>query len=259
MKPAIRWMVLFVALVLAPGCVLMRGSAPAPPPARPSVDVSTLEGVVFCADGAGGYGYTTEALEYVLTEARAPLYVERVDWSHGRGRMTIDNCHWSNIREHATRLAARVGAVRTRYPHLRVYLVSHSAGSAVILEAARELPPGSVERIVVLAPSVSPSYDLRVPLVTSRQGIDAYTSQSDWFTLGLGMRVFGTTDRRWTAAAGKVGFRRPAPNTPEAALYARLREHPWDQEQAATGHKGGHYGSYAPGFLRAQVLPLLTR
>ena len=27
---------------------------------------------------------------------------------------------------------------------------------------------------------------------------------------------------------------------------------------AATGHTGGHYGNYVPGYLKAKVLPLLN-
>src|SRR5262249_7984730 len=99
-------------------------------------------------------------------------------------------------------------------------------------------------------------YDLRPALTASRCGIDAFLSRSDWVTLGLGMRLFGTTDRRWTAASGKVGFRRP-PDPGAACLYGRLREHYWEPSESWTGHRGGHYGSYEPAFLRSRVLPLL--
>ena len=45
---------------------------------------------------------------------------------------------------------------------------------------------------------------------------------------------------------------------PDAVLYGKLRQHPWDPVVAWSGHGGGHYGSNQAGFLRAYVLPLLV-
>jgi pimeloyl-ACP methyl ester carboxylesterase len=248
---ASRWLVL-TGLALACGCASAPPRLPpSPPPAGP------ITGVAFCADGAGGFGYTTETLTHTAAEVCPGLRIEHVNWSHGTGRMLADNCDWANIRDHGRRLAEAVRATREKYPTLPIYFVAHSAGGAVELEAAALLPPNSIERIVLLAPSVSPDYDLRPALAASRCGIDAFHSRSDWVTLGLAMRVFGTTDRRWTAASGKVGFRRPA-DPAGACLYdRRLRERFWDPGDESTGHRGGHYGSYEPAFLRTRVLPLL--
>jgi pimeloyl-ACP methyl ester carboxylesterase len=240
-----------LCLCLAAGCASAPPRLPpTPPPSGP------VTGVVFCADGAGGFGYTTETLTQTVAQERLGLRVVYVPWSHGTGRMFADNGDWCNVRTQARQLASEVRSLRERDPALPIYLVGHSAGCAVLLEATTELPPASVERIVLLAPSVSPDYDLRPALAASRCGIDAFLSSADWVTLGLGMRLFGTTDRRWTAAAGKVGFRRPA-DPSAACLYARLREHFWEPSDACTGHRGGHYGSYEPAFLRSRVLPLL--
>ena len=246
----------WVSLFLLSGCV----SVPKTPPAATSGKPASLpvKGVVFCADGAGGFGWTTEALAHTAAQERVPIHVELVDWSHGTGLMITDNCHWGNTRRQGQRLADMVRVAHERYPTLPVYLIGHSAGCAVCLEAARELPAGSVERVVLLAPSVAPTYDLRPALTCSRAGVDSFHSRQDWVTLGLSMRVFGTTDRKWTAAAGRVGFRRPHDGSPDARLYAKLREHVWQPGDAATGHAGGHYGNYTPGYLKAKVLPLLN-
>ena len=45
----------------------------------------------------------------------------------------------------------------------------------------------------------------------------------------------------------------------DVACYAKLRHYPWEPRLAWTGHEGGHFGCYQPGYLRAFVLPLLTR
>jgi pimeloyl-ACP methyl ester carboxylesterase len=211
---------------------------------------------VFCADGAGGYCGTSSALREAFACQRIPLLVEMVDWSQGLG-IAPDHFNWQNVEVEGQRLARRVLAWRAAYPGQPVYLIGHSAGCAVVLFAAGCLPPDSVDRIVLFAPSVSADYDIRPALASARLGIDAFISRRDWVALGIGTRLFGTTDRRWSAAAGRVGFR-PQGNCPgDAALYARLRQHPWHPCQAWTGNEGGHYGSYTPGFLNAYVLPLL--
>ena len=242
-------------LVLLTGCVTTRGE-------RPTAAVNlgapraAVGAVVFCADGAGGFGGTTDALREHLGDASA-VRVVSFDWSHGRGRMLSDHLHHRNIVEQGERLAREVRTLKASRPDVPIYLVGHSAGSAVVLIAAESTPPGVIERVVLLAPSVSSCYDLRPAL--SRTRIDAFSSRADWVILGLNMRLFGTTDRRWTTTAGRVGFEQVGGEPCDMALYARLCQHVWDPSQAATGHKGGHYGSFeSPNYLRANVLPLLA-
>jgi pimeloyl-ACP methyl ester carboxylesterase len=169
-----------------------------------------------------------------------------------------DHLHHCHIVREGQRLARQVRNLRERRPDLPIYLVGHSAGCAIVLAAGDGLSPDSVERIILLAPSVSTRYDLRPALSCSRQGIDAFTSRSDWWVLGFGMWISGTTDRRWAPAAGRVGFQQVGTDPRDEALYARLHQHPWDPSWASTGHNGGHYGSFEDAFLRVYVLPLLN-
>ena len=67
-------------------------------------------------------------------------------------------------------------AYRQAYPGRKVYLVGHSAGCAVVLAAAERLPTDSVDRLILLAPSVCVTYDLRPALRTVRCGIDVFYS-----------------------------------------------------------------------------------
>lgn len=250
-----RWMGVLLALPLYAGCAGVPGKTTLPPPLPPE----RVTGVVFCADGAGGLGGTTGVLGQVVTESRLPLRVEMVDWSHGTGRFLADHLHWRNIKNQAQRLASQALAWRGRYPDKRIYFVGQSAGAAVVLEAAGELPRDSIERVVLLAPSVSSRYDLRPALASACQGIDVFYSKRDWFVLGLGMAFSGTTDRRLAPAAGQVGFRPRIAGTEDEALYARrLRQRAWEPSVSSTGHTGGHYGADEPGHMRAYVLPLLT-
>jgi hypothetical protein len=72
------------------------------------------------------------------------------------------------------------------------------------------------------------------------------------------MAFSGTTDGQLPPVAGRVGFRHIAANTSDEALYARLRQHPWDPEVEQTGRTGGHYGALEDGHVRARILPMLA-
>ena len=217
-------------------------------------------GVVFVADGAGNTAGLSAALREAVAAEQLPLCVETFDWSYGPYRYLADEVDSRHAREAGARLAARVAAYRQDYPYGKVYLVGHSAGSLAVLTAAEHLPPAGVERLILLAPAVSSRYDLRPALCTARLGIDVFTSARDWAVLGLGVGLIGTTDRHWGAAAGRVGFTPVIEAPGDAALYAKLREHPWDPCVAWTGNAGGHFGTYEePRYLHAYVLPLLAR
>jgi hypothetical protein len=212
---------------------------------------------VYCADGSGGPGGTTAVLQDVVAQAKAPLHVDMVEWSHGRGRYLSDHLHWKNIERAGERLAQQTIAMRQRYPNKRICYVGQSAGCAVVLVAAEQVPAGCVDRVVLLASSVSTRYDVRPALQRSREGIDNFSSRDDWFVLGLGMALSGTTDRDLAPASGRVGFRQYAQSPQDRALYAKLREHPWDSSVSWTGNTGGHFGPSNPNHLNEVVIPML--
>src|SRR5262249_3711088 len=140
------------------------------------------------------------------------------------------------------RLAEAVVATRKACPGRPIYLVGHSTGCAVALAAVESLPPGYVDRVVLLAPSLSVGYDLRPALCSAADGIDVFYSSRDVLLMGFGMRLVGTSDRKWSRAAGRHGFDPVACNAADAALYGKLRQHAWDSCVEWTGYHGGHAG-----------------
>ena len=240
------------AVLAVSGCALPRHEVYTP------TVVAGQRGVIFAVDGAGDFQATSDSLRQAVAAERLPLCVEPFEWSHGYGRVLADQMDWDHAWEEGQYLARRVCAVRQVCPAAEVYLVGHSAGSAVVLAAAESLPPGSINRIVLLAPSVSDEYDLRPALRCACDGIDVFYSRRDTAYLGVGVAIVGTVDRRWCPAAGRVGFR-PVVETPQdGQLYAKLRQHAWDPCVEWTGNRGGHYGGYQVCHLRAYVLPLLS-
>ena len=145
-------------------------------------------GVVFVANGSGDFRTVSTNLGRVVAETSTPLQIETVPWSHGFCRYVTDHAGHANHMHQGSRLAADVTAYRQAYPGRKVYLIGHSAGCAVVLAAVERLPTDSVDRMILLAPSVCVTYDLRPALRSVRCGMDVFHSNEDSVILGLGTR-----------------------------------------------------------------------
>jgi pimeloyl-ACP methyl ester carboxylesterase len=174
----------------------------------------------------------------------------------------------------AEAIASAVGRFRDRHPDRPIFLVAKSGGSGVVIKALERLPPGCVDRVVLIAPALSPSYDLTAALRGVRRDMFVFWSPLDFVILGAGTRIFGTIDRIRSISAGMVGFRPPrsqpfvpvvVASGPSVAMveglprqgYAKLRQVRWRPAMMRTGYFGGHLGSDSPAFLRIYIAPLL--
>jgi pimeloyl-ACP methyl ester carboxylesterase len=248
-------------VLLAGGCASVP-PAPGPttclaPPVPAVVPGGRPCGVVLCIPGAGGWPAICESLSGSARSEGLPLVVEPFEWTHGYARVLSDLVDTDHIHEQARRLAGRVCELKQECPSRPISLIGHSAGCLVALEAAAQLPPGTLDHLVLLAPAVSASYDLRPALACARCGVDVFHSRRDLWVLGVGMALVGTADRHWGPVAGRVGFRPEYSCPGDEALFARLRQHPWNACLAWSGNWGGHYSSYEPAFVRAYILPVL--
>lgn len=209
-------------------------------------------GLVVVADGVGGLDLCGAGLCLEVARAGLPLGVRVVCWGHGLGRWHADLTRVENHASWASTIVEQVQEFRDRRPKAPVFLIGKSGGTGVVVRVLEALPADSVERVVLLAPALSPSYDLTQALRAVRQEMVVFWSPLDLIVLGLGTRIFGTIDRVRSVSAGLVGFRPP----PEAD-YAKLRQVRWHPEMAPTGNLGGHVGPDNPAFLRKYVIPLL--
>lgn len=234
-----------------------RTHCPAWPAVGARATVPETRPLVWVLDGAGDLKGCSNALGAVNSLVGSPVELVVFPWSHGYRRLLRDQIDGAHARDQGVKLAGAVLARRAREPDRRAVLVAHSAGCAVALAAGDVLPPDSLDRVLLLAPSVSTDYDLRPTLRAAREGVDVFCSTRDWVALGFVIRVVGTTDNGSGSAAGRWGFRPrgPAALAPEEA--ARLRQHFWTRELAWTGHTGGHHGMHAPEFVRHYLLPLM--
>jgi hypothetical protein len=238
---------LAVLLVVAATCPRTGAQTP---PARRLV-------AVFAADGAGNFRVASMMLRQIVEEDQLPLEVYAFEWSHGYARILSDQMAFSHACDKGKQLAEQVLAYHARYPTIPIYLYSHSAGCAVAAKALEALPPGVVERAILLAPALSANYDVVPLLERVNRGLHVFYSRQDWCYLGVCTYMVGTADRHFGCCSGRVGFR-PDPAHLDPALAAKLFQHPWQPEDRALGNNGGHYGGYQPPYLRAYVIPLLV-
>jgi pimeloyl-ACP methyl ester carboxylesterase len=215
--------------------------------------------LVWIVDGAGDLRGCSNAFNASNALMGEPVETNVFLWSHGYRRLLLDQIGTTHARSQGLRLAREILERKMNEPGRRVVLVAHSAGCAVALAACEQLPIDAVDRVLLLAPSVSTSYDIRPTLWSAKEGVDVFCSKKDWVALGFVVRVVGTTDNFWSgSAAGRFGFKPKKPNALADAEQARLRQHFWSEDVAWTGHTGGHHGMHEPAFLQTFLMPLLV-
>ncbi len=158
----------------------------------------------------------------------------------------------------AEELAKFIKDYRAKHPNRPIYVVGKSGGTGLVLYALRHLPADSVERVILLSPAVSPTFDLRPALRATRREVVSFHSRNDRVILGLGTSSFGTIDRYYGNSAGLIGFTVPAPlSTEDRPLFMRLVQVPWTTLLLRGGNTGTHSSTSMPWFLASEVVPWL--
>ncbi len=215
-------------------------------------------GLVLVADGVGGLDLCGTGLQYMVPGREPGMAVKVWPWGHGFGRWVKDLTNVENHVSKSEAMAAEVRAFRDRKPDAPVFLVGKSGGTGVVVRVLEQLPENMVEAAVLLAPAISPEYDLSAALRAVRREMVVFWSPLDMVILGAGTKLFGTIDRKRAASAGMVSFRIPAGlDAGGRTQYAKLRQVRWHPEMASTGYLGGHVGPDSPAFLNKYVVPLL--
>lgn len=172
-----------------------------------------------------------------------------------QGRGVPDLYDSDNHQAQGKILAKRILAYREANSTSRICLIGYSSGAAVALAATEQLPPATVDRIVLLSPCVAAKHDLRPSLRCSREGIDSFNSE--WDAICLVLYAMGTGDGAGQAVAGRSGFVAVGTAPEDQQLYRGLRQHAWQGSDGWSGHDGGHFGCFKREFLGKQVMPLL--
>ncbi|MFG0329208.1 MAG: hypothetical protein ACF8PN_04845 [Phycisphaerales bacterium] len=172
--------------------------------------------------------------------------VRLVDWTFPFIFTNLMDLEWQERQAEA--LLEELREYREMHPDGRLVITAHSGGGRIALLALDRLQPGDplVEQLWLLAPSLSPQYDL-APTLDRVGRVVAITSDEDWLILGLGTRLFGNSDRVYGDAAGRVGF-----------LYQHPRFEQWEFDPAweeRTGYDGDHIKVLSSQFVREMIGP----
>ncbi|MCB9851615.1 MAG: hypothetical protein H6819_00860 [Phycisphaerales bacterium] len=257
-SPYAREVYLLGLLCLAPiagtfGCV---------PDGRLNSSARLDRGLVVVLPGIEGPSVWNRDLVLGLDEGGVDCAIRRHVWGTPvPGGFLINLTDIERNRREADRLRDDLVAYMTKYPGRPVQLVGHSGGAGIALLATERLPADCpVTAIVLLAASVSPTYDLRPALGRTTQRILNCYSERDSILLGPGTTIAGTIDREFGESAGKVGFTsRPAFLPVEQRRYAALDQLKWTRSMEKLGNDGGHFGWTNRRFVREWLAPRVRR
>ncbi len=211
----------------------------------------TASRVVVFVPGVGGDGPWYGGLKRGLGEVR----IETHSWGAPLPLFALNFTNRGIHNAAEKKLATRLRRIAERLPEARLDIIAHSAGCGVALGALRRLDQtGPVQNVVLLAPSVSPSYALAPSLKPIRGMLYVFHSDRDTLFLAWRTSRFGTYDNVKSKAAGNTGFDLTA-LPPE--LRARVVQRAYQPEWKQLGHDGGHDGPLARAFVERVVAPLL--
>ncbi|MCH7807958.1 MAG: hypothetical protein IIB60_01930 [Planctomycetes bacterium] len=225
----------------------------------PEVNGTVADEVLFVLDGVGGFQFAPLLIRRALRLEGSTLPTVLFHWQFCLpGEIWTDLMWYRRNRLMGLMLARRLLAFRRAHPKTRIHLLAYSGGAGVGVFACEKLKArGLIDTLVLACPALSPTYNLGPALLAVKQCY-ALVSHKDRWLLGLGTRIFGTTDRRFTAAAGMRGFEIPTTaSTQDRQAYERMREIRWGPELKKTKHHGGHTGWVMVGFLRTHLLAIL--
>jgi len=214
-------------------------------------------GLVLILTGIEGKSIFNVNIRKGLERAGVPCAIEIYDWTTGIPFLCfLHLMDYKRSRSQAEAIAARLLDYRGKYPGRPVWLVGISSGGGVLLFALEALPGDfKVEAAFLIAPTVSPEYDLSKALARCREGLVNYYSTRDVLLSGLGTWVFGTIDRVHGSAAARFGFKPPRGLAPEGArLYReRLEQIDCSKPWSAPGHPGFHLTSANVTFIEKTI------
>lgn len=211
---------------------------------------------VIIVPGLGGDGPDYGSVCQALADAGDPACMQVFNWGCTWPGLFVTIYDGSLHEETEAKLDNLIADWRQAHPKSRIVLIGHSAGCGVVLNAVARLDPkvGLVGPIVLLAPSVSPDYDLK-PSLQRANVIHAFYSPDDSFWLGIAPVIFGDYDASHRYGAGKSGFDL---SKLDDAEQKKLIEHPYKKEWAFLGVHGGHFDWLSRDFVMKIIEPILV-
>lgn len=217
----------------------------------------TTRPLVVHLPGIGGYLFVDRSLMAGLVAGGVKAQIQAYDWTvHDPG---IDALHdYDRNHKEAAYLAGLIARRQARWPDARIVITSHSGGGGIAVWTLEKLPPEvQVDAVFLLAPALSPGYDLSAALRHVRGHMYVFYSKNDFLVLGAGCTLCGTIDGELTNAAGYVGFVQP--KSADTQQYKKLRQIPYDPAWMSLGNLGDHIGPMARRFVAKIIAPMVIQ
>jgi pimeloyl-ACP methyl ester carboxylesterase len=204
--------------------------------------------------GIGGHMRIDDNVTEGMRRGGLDAQVRIHDWTNGNPGLPALGGYDRN-RAEAKTITAELLDIARADPQRRIIITSHSGGGAMAIWALEDLPEDvKIDTLVMLAPAISPDYDLSKALSHVKGKAYAFSSNLDAID-GFGTKTFGTMDRIKTESAGYGGF--VMPQTADAAQYAKLLNIPYDRAWLRYGNAGEHIGTMTPAFAAQVLAPLI--
>jgi pimeloyl-ACP methyl ester carboxylesterase len=209
-----------------------------------------LPNTIILVTGAGGDGPWYDGLRSL---SRDNMPVQTFSWGVPLPIYML-NLQTPSIHDAAEeKLAGVIEDFRRRHPEGKLDVIAHSAGCGVTLGALERLPANvKVNRVILLAPSVSPTYDLSPAIPHLSPPLHVFYSDRDNLWLRWRTNTFGTYDNIKTPAAGHDGF------TLLDSLSGKVNQHPYDPAWKDLGNDGDHGGTLSREFALKVLAQLLN-
>jgi len=252
---------LFLAACIA-GCTNSRPAASAAPATALSAAVAPPPSLAhYHFPGMSGPtwfdSWWCEAFDNGLADRHpGPMNLEVIDWRGGRRDLDALQAVQANHTS-AKQIAQSVAERATNRPGERLLVTAQSAGCASAVWMLENLPDNiRVDSLVLIAPALSPGYDLSKALAHVRGRAYVFTNENDAFILGWGTRTYGTSDGLHVDGAGRRGFVQPPGADP--TQYAKLRTLSYRLSWLWHADFGGHDGAMSPLFAHDVIAPLVA-
>lgn len=232
-------------------------------PARLRSETRYRHGAVFLLPGIEGQSVWSREVAIGLERGGVSSAIEIYDWTTGLpGGFLFNLMDIERNRREAQKLVDRIVAYQDDHPGRPVHVIGYSGGGGVAVLAVEALPPErSIAMLLLIAPALSPNYNLSGALRRTRHGLCNFYSPRDVVILGAGTTAFGTIDREYGVSAGKVGFKTPTKlSESDRLLYdSRLRQVEWSPKiREKYGVGGGHISWLSRRFAQGYLAELIV-
>jgi pimeloyl-ACP methyl ester carboxylesterase len=227
--------------------------ADAPP--KPTAEADAQRPYLSHLPGVAGETIIDHWMLEGLADGGVDADVHLIDWTGEDPGIKALWAHQRNLQQ-AQLVADQITQQFRSEPDRPIYLTSHSGGTGIAVWALERLPDDvRVQSVLLIAPALSPEYDLSKALSHVKTSMYAFSSRLDFAVLGAGTRLFGTIDGVKTDAAGLVGFVRPA--VADVSAYRKLISMPYDPAWMRLGNIGDHIGPMSTIFAQKLLAPIL--